>query len=666
MHFFAWTGHFGYDDIYYAKLSNNLLSGDIDYGDHYSYRWPILFITAISYFIGGVNNFTSAIPSLLIFSIVILITNNILKEKRFQVKLVGLSFISFNYWFIHYADKIMPDIYIALSVLGFLFFYYKERFSSSEKTIKASMGIVLMLLFGFISKGTIILLTPTVLYLILNDVIKKRFKLWLSSGIIGVLVITAYFGITYLLTGNVFARFTAIADNSYVNPCSYDILPNWVLLDRLFISFFELMFRAGLIVPFIFVIPGYFISSYIQSEKTKFWANISFILLLSSNFMSISASDYVPMCIDSRHYLFLIPVFSIAAAFSISDFVYHESKIIKNRYLYLIFSIFIIFSLIDYLKYDSEKAFLYLPFVLTLSFYTAFKNKNNMSYFASMIILALLFVPGKHLLKAKTESVRENDKLIKTTVLNYADSLEKINVVTDPVQANILNYELEFIKNPGIEILTFDSIKNKKSDELKNVLFILNHRNIGLSNYKIDSLPYYMSYSWGYDTCVSKSNLKVFYSKNLPKKKEFIQYFTDFESKENIKHPENIIKDSYTNDSYYKVKEFSGTFEYEFMPKNKSTYFIVNMKVKFHADAKPEAYLVFSIDSEKNSSNNYYKGISFDEFYDSCSYCSKVETNFNLKYRGTGKSILKAYVWNTKNKCDLLIDDFKLQVEIVK
>ena len=61
-HFFGFFGHYGYDDMYYAALSQQVLAHNFSLGnDHYNYRWVTIFLTALAYKVLGVNDTASAL-----------------------------------------------------------------------------------------------------------------------------------------------------------------------------------------------------------------------------------------------------------------------------------------------------------------------------------------------------------------------------------------------------------------------------------------------------------------------------------------------------------------------------------------------------------------------------------------------------------------------------
>ena len=113
-HFFY--GHFGYDDLHYAELAHELTKEKMDFTDHYSYRWPILVMTAISYQIFGISDFSSAIPAILISSGILFLMFGEFRKHPFAMLIAVLLFFMIR-WNLFYTDKLMPDIFVS----GFVF-----------------------------------------------------------------------------------------------------------------------------------------------------------------------------------------------------------------------------------------------------------------------------------------------------------------------------------------------------------------------------------------------------------------------------------------------------------------------------------------------------------------------------------------------------------------
>ena len=174
-HLLAYIGHFGYDDLHYAELAADLLKGQVNFEDHYVYRFPVILFTALFYLIFGISDLSSSLPALVISLIILLLVFNMLKEHGPKVLFTGLALCTLSNWFLYYSDKLMPDIYVALSVIWALVIIHNFKFRGDGKN-EALYGflLALALFFGFISKGTIVLVLPLLVFLILKDLIYKN------------------------------------------------------------------------------------------------------------------------------------------------------------------------------------------------------------------------------------------------------------------------------------------------------------------------------------------------------------------------------------------------------------------------------------------------------------------------------------------------------------
>jgi len=331
-HFFGFTGYFGYDDLNYAQLAFNAKNGIFDFNNHFTYRFPIVLLTAASYTVFGVSDFSSTIATLVVSGFILYLIHLLLKKEKYITQIIGLSITLFTSWFIYYSDKLMPDIYVALSVILSLFIISKYKFGNLQK--KPAVYAVMLsitLLFGFTAKETIVLIIPMLAYFIITDFILKRdIKFWLWFFLSGIILLTIYFLTIWLITGDAAKRFEAIADNSYLNLCSYDKQPLKIVLERVSFGFINMLIYQSILVGLVFIFVYAFrknIKSYYQfSNPFSLFLTASILLFLSSNFMTISINSYAPMCLDPRHFLFLIPVAAIPAAIIITKIIEGDEK----------------------------------------------------------------------------------------------------------------------------------------------------------------------------------------------------------------------------------------------------------------------------------------------------------------------------------------------------
>lgn len=99
-------------------------------------------------------------------------------------------------------------------------------------------------------------------------------------------------------SGHPFARITALFSNQYFNECSYNKLPYSIVIERIYKDLWLALTRYGFLLPagFLFIKP-------LKSKSYKLIFYSAWILLLLSNFMTISYSAYVPMCLGYAFYV---------------------------------------------------------------------------------------------------------------------------------------------------------------------------------------------------------------------------------------------------------------------------------------------------------------------------------------------------------------------------
>ncbi len=432
-HHWGYVGHYGFDDLEYAELAFRTLKGTVDFTNHFSYRTAIIWPTALSYWLFGVSDFSSALPPLLAtFSILILIFLVCRKAGPVSVA-IAFAFALGTEWFLFYSDKLMPDMYVALSVMLAACVLYRWR-----ATPWGGLALALALFIGFSAKATIILIIPWLAFLVAGDLLRRdHLKFW-GAAFITTLVLGGFYAIwSYYVSGEFTGRLTAIATNGYLNACSYDQQPLSAVIARVGWEFWDMGFRQGLFICLPVILAGLFRRERGKRQKDQsFFLYGAVILLFSANFMSISPSAYVPMCLDIRHYLYLTPIMAVAAARLL------PSQLENKKTLTLLMAFFMAFAVV---AHYSEKVLLskvYLALVLLTAIYFIIKKYDQKKIaFTFGTILIISFLPYQIVPYAKNVNYRGQRDFI-TKELNElpVGSL----LLADPVQARLATYWLEF------------------------------------------------------------------------------------------------------------------------------------------------------------------------------------------------------------------------------
>ncbi|PHI21156.1 hypothetical protein CEQ90_03815 [Lewinellaceae bacterium SD302] len=320
----AYFGHFGYDDMQYALAAKELLNGNFDAGDHFAYRIPVVWATAAAYYIFGISDFASALPAILITWVILWGVYRVLRPSGNYVLAAGLSLSLLSGWILFNSHMLMPDQHVAAGIIMALVSVHLYKFQRGENSPhRFAIGFACALIYAFAAKGTVVLLLPLLAYLFLVDLARRRDQRfwWLSTGytFAGLFL---YFGFTWWLTGDPFMRFRAIQGNQYIHDCSYAELPLVYTLRRIGYELLEMLFREGMLTGLVISLVLVFSkkSWWKFNDGATFWFVCGLGMLLSANFMSISPFSYSPMCVDPRHYLFLVPIGGVAGAYGIETF----------------------------------------------------------------------------------------------------------------------------------------------------------------------------------------------------------------------------------------------------------------------------------------------------------------------------------------------------------
>ncbi len=318
-HLLGWLGPFGYDDLQYALHAKALLAGQWDWTDQFAHRFAVLIPMAVSIALFGPGDLAMSLPALLASLALIWLVLDILRSQGWFAMAMGLLLVFGAKWMLFYSDKAMPDLWVALGLLGAFHQLHRQRFAKAGKANASALVFALWLTLAFLAKGTVLLFIPILLGVFISDVFQKRqLRFWRWFGL--------WFGIlalVYLLTmqwiaGNALIRFEALASNSYLNACSYDQQPIKFLYRRVTIGWLEMAWSSVLLTAALALLPmlaGHWPSKWLRAkDPLGFWGYSAALSLASANFMSISYKAYVPLCLDPRHYLWLLPLLGIPAA----------------------------------------------------------------------------------------------------------------------------------------------------------------------------------------------------------------------------------------------------------------------------------------------------------------------------------------------------------------
>ncbi len=666
-HGYAFFGHYGFDDLHYARLANALLHGEIDYTDHYSYRFAILIPTALAYALFGVNDFASALPPLLCTFLILYLVFAALRQQSRYTLALGLGLTTCSNWFLYYSDKLMPDIYVALAVMLAVFSVDRYKYHSDHsKPQRYALVLVGALGFGWLAKETIVLTLPMLLAWMLVDLIRRRhLQFWGYTTLYGLLFLGTYFSFIWAVTGNFLERLDAIASNSYLNACSYDQQSTQVLLKRLYYDFFALASTEGILFSFVFI--GAFLfrkkdwKLFGQADSLSFYASSALLLFLASNFMSISLKAYVPMCLDPRHYLFLIPVAAVPAARILGEFL-EEKKYGWQLMLTLALATLFLFYVNGQLF---EKPYLPALILVAVFYFLPSKGPVFKLLFALLFLGILSIGPIQQMQYARKVQYRAQRTI---AYQQFIDKNEACYIITDPVQKRLGEYFGGFNLNRKDQFLSFEQVNFDSLDGRKQYLY-LNWHTQYLSGLNSADLPDYVR---NLDTTANPAiyqnkalNLAIYELKAKPKTYKvgaiLLQSSNDFErnatyweqSSGSVKHQ---------GKQAHRFNEFSATFNYplDSLSKIQTSGIRIAAKALLNVPSATQCKLVISIENPDGA--YFWQAQDLAKFIKV--YDNWWPVNFEVDLAKTAlkpNSRLKVYLWN-EDKKEGWVDDFEVEI----
>ncbi len=504
-HLFGFFGHYGYDDLYYAAKSHQVLTHTFSLGnDHYNYRWVTIFLTALAYRLFGINDHSSAVMPVLFTLLTAYLVARCVANK-WQACLAVFLFGLYS-WTLFYADKIMPDVYVAFFFFAGIYIVYIQQVSGNKNLLNGFL-FALSLMLGFLSKETILLTIPIFCYLFIADVLQKRnVRFWVAAILSAILLLALYFVFTGIETGSFFQRFYAIAHGSYFNPCSYDLLPFSETIRRIGWGLWLVFIRSGLFLLIFFslavIIKRPAKDMLKISTADDFFPLVMILGLLCANFMTTSPLHYVPMCDDPRHYLFLIPVAAVVASKGVL-FFFENPK----QFFWLPVLFFMAFIIARNQQFENPWLTYFPVFLITTTALLASFAGFNFMVAGTVAVFAVLFAqPVQSFLYARQQGYRYQKWLVKDNLVN---SKENAWVITNEVERNLGNYYLGF-DTSHIAFKSFNDIKTQPVPEGKNLYLLLDGFSNMMSGKRWEDLPGYARNTKPYQLADRKGNAELY------------------------------------------------------------------------------------------------------------------------------------------------------------
>ena len=481
---FTFSGFYGSDDINYARYAADIaLNGvpGIPATNHFQLRWSTIYSTAFFYRIFGINAFTSTLSSALSFILCGFILYKILVNQKTVVYLLSMTLFFFAHSIIFYMHRLLPDSVMCLAVL-WMYYSYRTFSHDSKKPLLYGVSFSVAFLFGIVTKETIVIVLPLYLILLSIDLFKKRHIQFWKYGIgFSVLLVSLYLLFFKITTNDFLFRYHLLQSKGYQNICSFDSLPFIYTLQRIGYELWKAMLLNG---DFLVLLPAIGAALY-KNKLTGRGINkvdiLSFIILLvCTNFMTISFTHYVPLCHDPRHFIFLFPFAAVLGGPMLYAYFKEPLKFIFLPLL------FIAATIVMFILHAGTTKYLYLLFALLLSghYVVSLAGKTLLVYKVAIGLLIALMSLNYIIdfVKPLYPFYWDHKKIIEN---NFSTSSGKATVFcSDDLSAELSEYFLQF-KTGNIKYYPLDSIKHANEGAL---YYFLNGDLDPVARGRIDSL----------------------------------------------------------------------------------------------------------------------------------------------------------------------------------
>lgn len=369
--------------------------------------------------------------------------------------------------------------------------------------------------------------------------------------------------------------------------------------------------------------------------------------------MTISATSYVPMCIDIRHYLFVIPVAAIAAA-------YFLSAKPTSKQLYAILGILLFLTIYSFFAARSRCYSVYLPMTVVAGAAVLSKDNQKMwKWLAVAAVAVLSILPVTTTVNAHLYEYNERREALVENVINRTDT---IPVVTDNVCARMMRYYGGFSSDK--RILSFDEFDGDTSRG--KVLLVLNYHTMVLEGMSYNELPYYASQILAKQTPIyDKYGVRIFVADTI----ETQRFDTLFSSINNFDgdmpqywraNPLLSQKTSHSGQNSNKVRMYSATFEYPIDSLHCAGYDTVSLRISSYCNCYAKTNCAVVVSVEKDGCNFSWNSAEIGGGVVAFSHWYKFDYEQELHLRDYPSDAVVCIYFYKRDLSRVFIDDFEI------
>ncbi|WP_139352757.1 hypothetical protein [Algoriphagus sp. A40] len=293
------------DDVFYLLAGKSFWEGSMEFNSyHFSTRWGAYVPSGLIGFLIGFDPHKISLISLVSYLGTLALLLRILPKS--QNPWILLVWFSSQIYFLHFLTKVYPDSLLVFWIVLVPF----SAIYRQEKPFLSALGVISGLLFGFLTKETIVFLGLLPILLFWFDWKKgnKYLSFYFCLIGLGIAFGTLYLGYFWIKFGSPFYRFESIQDGHYISEFTYADKSFWVMLKRLTIMPIVTFVERSYWLWLVFAIPGLVkIRKKPQSPGIEFGLAF-FSLLVCFWLMSTNFKFYNPIYLNPRHLIIFVPI----------------------------------------------------------------------------------------------------------------------------------------------------------------------------------------------------------------------------------------------------------------------------------------------------------------------------------------------------------------------
>jgi hypothetical protein len=499
--FFLWQAQPGFqasDDLAYAYAANNILHGKFQLvPGHFFNRFGVTVPTALSYFLFGVNSYSTVLWSL-ICSLVIVVTLFFTTLRIFGVASAFFAtfLLAINPVQIKFAVLLGPDIVVSMALFLVVVTLYFARNDFSDRS-PALLGTLLSLFFylAVLAKLTAVWVLPFLFLIFVRDIFKgQHLKLWGWICSSAVLFGAVFFGLYYIYTGDPLYRLAGIEQGvNQVARYSYQHKPAIELIKRVSVEPIAFLFKwPEVLILMVLAIPATFSSVVAQQKIVRYWLAFALIILAMLWLGSTSLSHYNPITMLPRMLLPMLPALSLLAGVVLAK-IFINGPVVDSRLIVkLLLAVFMVILLAITVGEFGRKAtfqqdIIFTAFSLWLFYLISHPvlEKYSISRFrggfsALSMVCACFVAAAFHVYGGLGET--DNQRSERYIVENFfADQKKPTAVFMDKRSIVSIPFFLGFKEQPQLSLIHWEEIP-KDLEEGSRLLVLINSNRITAMN----------------------------------------------------------------------------------------------------------------------------------------------------------------------------------------